>query len=419
MTQPTAQKRYGCIGEKLTHSFSKEIHAQLASYSYELIELTREELLAFAMARDFAAINVTIPYKELILPYLSHIDEAAQAIGAVNTVVNRGGELWGYNTDVYGMTALLSHAGVCVKDKKVLILGTGGTSKTAVAVARACGARTVLRVSRDGREGAITYDDAYRAHTDAQVVINTTPCGMYPRCYETPIDITRFPALTGVIDAIYNPLRTPLVLSAMERGIAAEGGLYMLVAQAVRASEIFLDTTYAPEVTDRVYRRILSQKQNTVLIGMPASGKSTVGRLLAKRQGRPLIDTDARIVERYGAPITDIFRMHGEAYFRDLEAEVIREVAMQTACVIATGGGAILREDNVRALRANGRLYFLDRPIEQLVPTASRPLAKDAEAIRARHRERYDRYLRCADVTVDAGGEAAHVADLIEGDIHA
>ena len=408
---------YGCIGKTLKHSFSREIHRALApSNDYELIELSSEELSRFATEHPFRAINVTIPYKEEILPYLYSIDEHARSIGAVNTVVNRDGRLYGYNTDFYGMGELLRHAGVSVKDKKVLILGTGGTAKTAYAVCQAEGACEVLRVSRTAREGAISYEEAHTCHRDAEVIINTTPVGMYPSIFDTPLDIAHFPRLCGVIDAIYNPLRTPLILAARERGIAAEGGLFMLVAQAVRASEIFLDVSYPEGTAQRIYERMVKDKENIVLIGMPASGKSTVGARLAERLGRELIDTDAEIVRRAEASIPAIFAERGEGGFRELESEVIRSLAARCGCVIATGGGAVLRDGNVRALRENGRLYFLDRSLSKLLPTNDRPLACDRAAIEARYRERYGIYRACADLTVAGDGTPEEVAAIIEGD---
>ena len=405
--------KYGCIGERLKHSFSKEIHNALSDYDYELCEVAKENLASFAQTGDFLAINVTIPYKEQIMPYLYSIDEHAAAIGAVNTVVNRNGKLYGYNTDFFGMQMLARHAGISLSGKKVVILGTGGTSKTAYAVAEAEGAREIIRVSRSGREDSVTYEVLYRDHTDAQVIINTTPVGMYPDISGVSADISAFPALCGVLDAVYNPLRTPLISEAMRRGIAAEGGLYMLVAQAVRASEIFLDTEYSPKEIERVYRKIASEKENIVLVGMPASGKSTVGRILAQRLGRKLIDTDDIIVERAGMPITEIFAKFGEAHFRDLESEAVLSASAATSAIIATGGGAVLREKNVHALKENGRLYFLDRPLELLIPTKSRPLSSDREAIEKRYNERYGIYTEVSDVRVNARDSANCVAEKI------
>ena len=405
--------RYGCIGEHLKHSFSKEIHNALADYDYEIREIEREKLDAFCIERPFSAINVTIPYKELVIPHLYYIDDFAKEIGAVNTVVNRDGKLYGYNTDFWGMTMLLRHAGISIEGKKVVILGTGGTSKTAFAVAKAEGAKEILRVSRGGREGAITYEELYEKHTDAEVIINTTPLGMFPNIFDKAADISKFPALSGVIDAVYNPLRTPFISEAMERGIPAEGGLYMLVAQAVRASEIFLDKTYPNDALDKVFDKILHEKENIVLIGMPASGKSTVGAILAKEFGREFIDTDEMIVRRAGMEITEIFAQHGEKYFRDLEEECVKEASARSSVIIATGGGVPLRESNVKALKENGKLFFIDRPLDSLVPTDSRPLSNDRASIEKRYHERYDIYSRTADVKIDASCDAENVAKKI------
>ena len=405
--------KYGCIGEKLSHSFSKEIHNLLADYPYEIREVAREALDGFMEDADFLGINVTIPYKELVIPHLYKIDEAAERIGAVNTIVKKDGRLYGYNTDFYGMTKLIAHAGVTVCGKTVAILGTGGTSKTANAVCQALGAKKILTVSRREGVGVITYGELCSIGNEIDVIINTTPVGMYPHQYESPVNIADFPRLGGVIDAIYNPLRSELVSAAIKRGIPAEGGLYMLVAQAVRASEIFLDTEYTDRVLEEVYSRILSSKENVVLVGMPASGKSTVGAILAERLGRELIDTDALIVEAAGEEITEIFSTRGESAFRDMETEAVKRAATATARVIATGGGAILRDENVEALKQNGRLFFLDRPVEKLIPTDSRPLASDVDAIRQRYSERYSRYSAISDERIDCDRSADEVAEII------
>lgn len=405
--------KYGCIGERLGHSFSAEIHALLGNADYTLHPLPPEALDGFLRERDFSAINVTIPYKEKVLPYLSHADEAVRKIGAANTVVNRGGELFGYNTDFYGLTSLIRRIGLDLTGEKVIILGTGGTSRTAVAVAESLGAAQVLRVGRSGKDGSLTYPELLRDHTDAGILINTTPVGMFPNAGEIPVDLSAFSRLHGVVDAVYNPLRTRLVSLALERGIPAEGGLYMLVCQGIRASEIFFDTTYPVETTERVFRTVLSRRENIVLTGMPASGKSTVGKLLAFRLGRPFYDADA-CIEAKGRKISEIFEAEGEAGFRELESRVIaEELAPLTGAVIATGGGSILRDENLRALRMNGKLFFLDRPPELLIPTADRPLASDCEAIRRRYRERISRYRATADRQIPASGTPEEVADAI------
>ena len=403
--------KYGLIGEHLPHSYSKEIHNKLAPYDYQLCELTHEALDGFMRAREFDAINVTIPYKQDVIPYLSEIDEHARLIGAVNTIVNHSGRLYGYNTDFYGMKTLIDSIPLSLSGKKVLILGTGGTAKTALAVANAMSAREIVTVSRRTTEKTVSYEEAYADHTDADVIINTTPCGMFPypdgngERSGTPIDLSRFPTLSGVVDAIYNPLRPNLILDARERGIPAEGGLLMLVAQAIRAVEIFLDTDLDHRAATRVCDEIRAEKENIVLTGMPGSGKSTVGQALAEELGRPLFDCDAEIVKKAGKPITEIFAEIGEGGFRDIESEVIREIAANhVGCIISTGGGAILRDENIRALKRNGRLYFLDRPLEMLLPTPDRPLSSDNEALRRRYNERYERYCATCDVRIPNGG---------------
>ena len=406
--------QYGLIGEKLGHSFAKEIHEMLGSNPYALCELSHDQIDAFFAAKNFSAINVTIPYKTTVIPYLSHIDENAKAIGAVNTVVNKEGELWGYNTDFYGLCALIAHAGITVTGKKLAILGTGGTSKTAHAVAKYLGAKEILIVSRKAGDGVVTYDELAQKHTDIEVLLNTTPVGMYPNTEALPIDILGFSNLKGVIDVIYNPLRTQLIIEAQKRGIKAEGGLYMLVAQAVRASELFLNCSYAEGTTDRIYGELLQKTENIVLSGMPASGKSTVGKLLAKGMNRDFFDLDEEIVRAAGCTIPEIFAAGGEPIFRDFETRVLREVlANKKNIILATGGGAILKDENIDLLHRNGKIYFIDRPLKALLPTSDRPLASSREAIEARYQERYTRYCSTADCHIDGDGTPEEVAERI------
>ena len=270
---------YGLIGEKLGHSFSREIHNLLASYTYDLKELPKNELDTFMKSRNFKGVNVTIPYKESVIPYLDEIDEAAKAIGAVNTIVNREGRLIGYNTDFYGMRELLLSRSIRIEKRFVAVLGTGGTSKTACAVAKSLGASRIVRVSRNPHsDGDISYDELEAIKTDIQIIINTTPVGMYPNENCAPLDIDGFSALEGVVDAIYNPLRTKLISDARARQIRAAGGLYMLAAQAARAAELFTGDCNMMQKTEKAYCSILKNKQNIVLVGMPGSGKSTLGR---------------------------------------------------------------------------------------------------------------------------------------------
>ena len=392
-------KKYGCIGKKLTHSFSKEIHAKLADYAYDLIELAEEEIAPFFEKKDFAAINVTIPYKQTVIPYLDSISEVAERIGAVNTIVNKDGKLCGYNTDYYGMKALIERIGIDLTGKKVLVLGTGGTSKTARVVAVDMGAAEILTVSRRKTDHYITYEEAVQKHADANVIINTTPSGMYPDCESRPIDITEFTQLIGVVDVVYNPLCTNLVLDAKQRGIKAEGGLYMLVMQAVVAVERFLDTTIAKEVADQVFASIYASKENVVLTGMPGSGKSTVGKCL-NIEGFEFVDTDEEIEKRCGCSIKELIQEKGEAHFRALETEVIREVSSMNCRIISTGGGAVLKEENVRALKRNGKLYFLNADLSRLQATDSRPLSDTQEKLARLYTERMSLYTGTADVVV-------------------
>ncbi len=407
--------KYGCIGKKLAHSFSKDIHSYLASRDYELTEVQPEDLHDFMTRRDFCGINVTIPYKQAVIPYLDNISEEAERIGAVNTIVNNGGKLSGYNTDLGGMCGMLQKAGIDLLGRKVLILGTGGTSNTAHAAAEKLGAAQIYKVSRTGRDGACTYQQAYSEHADAQIIINTTPCGMYPDSEDMPIESGGFKHLEGVADVIFNPLRTRLVLQAQKTGINACGGLYMLVGQAVLASQIFTGVKYTQETIDDIYGRIHGQKLNIVLIGMPGCGKSTIGRLLADRLKRPFIDTDDVIVRRKGMPITDIFAQEGQQAFRALEKEVIRECCLRGGSVIATGGGAVIDAENTANLASNGRIYFLDRPLEQLVPTDSRPLASDRTKIENLYKERYGIYRAAADRIIEVNG-AERTSAAIEED---
>ena len=402
--------KYGLIGEKLGHSFSPEIHGMLSDYTYELKELKRDELKYFLENEDFRGINVTIPYKEEVIPSLYYLDSQAEEIGAVNTVIRTEGHLFGFNTDIDGMIAMIEHAGIEISGKRVAILGTGGTSKTALAVAKKLGAGSTVRVSRAKSEGTLTYDELYEKSKEIEIIINTTPVGMYPGCDKTPLDLSGFTSLSGVVDVIYNPLRTRLVSDAQKRGIPATGGLYMLVGQAARASELFLNVKYAPDTVESVYERILRSKENIVLVGMPSSGKTTVGRLLKDALGFSLTDTDEEIVKRCGMDIPSIFATYGEEYFRNVEEEVIRDVSAESRQIISTGGGVILRQNNIDALKRTGKVVFLDRPLEKLIPTEDRPLALNRAAIEGLYEKRYPIYSSVCDMRIDADGTPEEIS---------
>ena len=405
--------QYGLIGEKLSHSFSKEIHEDIADYVYELCEIPRSDLALFLQKREFSAINVTIPYKKEVLPYLDEISDAANKLQAVNCIINCNGKLCGYNTDYFGMRDTILRSGVDVSGKKVLILGTGGTSRTSALVCKNLGADEILFVSRNKKDGAITYNESYACHADAEIIINATPVGMYPDSYDSPIDLSKFSNLLAVFDAVYNPIRTKLVLDAKEKNILADGGLYMLVSQAVHAIELFTKTEIEENKIDEIYNQILKQKENIVLIGMPSSGKTTVGAILADSLCREVIDLDDEIEKRIGCTIEEFFKSHTEKEFRDVETEITKEISKKNGVIIATGGGCILRKENVDALKSNGRLYFLDRDLESLTPTDSRPLATKKEAIKKLYNERYHIYINVSDVRIDANLTPNEEAEII------
>ncbi len=407
--------KYGLIGEKLAHSFSREIHEKIGDYPYELIELTKEELREFMTEKDFSAINVTIPYKKDVIPYLSYISDEAKRIGAVNTIVNKDGSLYGYNTDYEGMMRLIMRV---TGDKplfgKVLILGTGGTAFTCKVVVSDLGAEEVITVSRSSSSDTVTYEKAVELHSDASFIINCTPVGMYPNDGESPIDLSSFTQLSGVIDAIYNPLRTPLIRQAKKLGIPCEGGLYMLVSQGVAAYGYFFGTDAPKELCDRIYNEVLKEKENIVLVGMPSCGKSSIGKALSVTLRRHFYDSDEPISEEANMSIPEIFLRYGEAHFRYLETKSIKKLSSGIwGAVIATGGGAVLREENVDMLKANGRLIFLDRSLDNLIPTSDRPLSNDIEALTMRYEERHPIYLSVCDDIVDGNGSVTEVASEI------
>ena len=407
---------YGLIGEHLPHSFSPEIHKRIGDYKYEIKELEPEELESFIKAKDFKGINVTIPYKQAVIPYLDEIDETAKEIGAVNTVVNRSGKLFGYNTDFGGLKALFQRVGINVSGKKAIIFGNGGTSKTAEAVLENLGAQTVLKTDIVPAENVITNEEAVLKHSDAEILVNTTPCGMFPKLSGTAVDPADFPDLEGAIDVVYNPLKTDFIQRAQSLGVPAKGGLYMLVMQAILASELFFDNSVPKEKAESIYQELLRTKKNVVLVGMPGSGKTTVGKILSEKLGMPFFDSDEIIVKETGREISEIFESEGEKAFRKLESETILALSGKTGAIISTGGGAVLSPENVKNLSKNGKVYFIDRPLENLVPTSDRPTASTFEAIKKRFEERYPLYCRFADKIIDANCTAEEVCKKIKED---
>lgn len=392
--------KYGLLGERLGHSFSKEIHEQINDYQYELKEVPFDKFDEFMTKHDFIAINVTIPYKEKVIPYLDYIDDATKKIGAVNTIVNKNGKLYGYNTDYLGLKDLVLTNNIEVKNKKVLILGTGGTSKTSKAVFTDLGAKELVFVSIDPVGDEISYEDAVKYHSDSEIIVNATPCGMYPNCDDLIIDISIFNKLVAVVDVIYNPLKTMLVRKALERGITAVSGLYMLVAQAVYASSIFTDTTYDKKIIDDIYKQIYNSKRNIVLIGMPTCGKTTISKLLADKLNKEVVDTDTLVEQKMGTTIKEYLKTHDETSFRDIETKVINEVSKLNNLIISTGGGAIKRKNNMEYLKANGLVIFIDRPLELLQVSDTRPLSSNQSDLEKLYYERYNLYCNYADIIV-------------------
>ena len=392
---------YGLIGEHLGHSFSKDIHGMLSADPYSLVELEPAALEYFLKAADFKGINVTIPYKQAVMPYLDSISGPAQAIGAVNTIVNKDGKLYGYNTDYGGLMEMARNSGIDFSGRRVMILGAGGAAKTAAAVARDLGAAEVIMSSRHPAEGQISLETlGSQEHPGIQIIINATPVGMYPHNGGRLAPLDLFPDLQGVLDCVYNPLRTNLVMDAQERGIPAAGGLPMLVYQACLARELFTGTTIDRELWDSILCSISSSKENIVLCGMPSSGKTTIGGLLARETGREVVDTDQLVRQNSGMEISEIFRTQGEAAFRQMETDAIASVSALQGMIISVGGGAVLNPLNVHLLKMNGRLIFIDRPLEKLVPTSDRPLSSDIDKLKTMYAVRLPVYQKVADYVV-------------------
>ena len=399
---------YGLLGERLGHSFSPQIHRDLAGYDYQLLPTPPEAVEDLFARRAFQGLNVTIPYKRTVMPLCDEIDPRAAAIGAVNTVVNRNGRLTGYNTDIDGFLYMARRAGVDMTGKKVVILGSGGTSRTARAAAGELGAREIVTVSRHGEDN---YQNLSR-HADAQVLVNTTPVGMYPNWGQSPVSLESFPALEGVLDVVYNPLRTALLLQAEERGLPCSCGLPMLVAQAKRAAELFTGQNIDDSRAEAVLHGLREQLTSIVLIGMPGCGKTTVGRTLAGKLGRTFVDLDEEIVRRAGMSIPEIFAREGEAGFRERESALVREFGERTGLVVSTGGGVVTRRENYIPLKQNGLLLHLRRDPAAL-PTDGRPLSQ-ATAPEELWRRRAPLYAAFADGEIDNNGTLAGTLEQIE-----
>lgn len=399
--------RCGLLGRKLRHSYSPQIHSYLSDYSYELFETEPEELETFLKNGDFDGINVTIPYKKDVIPYCDQLSPVAQALGAVNTIVRTpDGKLIGHNTDYFGFRFMLDKSGLCLDGKKVLVLGSGGASATAVYTAKQMGAKVVV-ISRTGENN---YQNLH-LHADASVIINATPVGMFPNNGVSPVSLASFPALEGVLDMIYNPARTELLLQAEKRGLVAENGLWMLIAQAKESAQWFTGSQISDEIIVSIHSALQKQMENIVLIGMPGCGKSTVGKLLAEKTGKTFVDADAEIEATANMAIPQIFAEYGEEGFRKIETQVLENLGKQSGLVIATGGGCVTRNENYSLLHQNGVIVWIQRNVENL-PTDGRPLSL-ANDLTVMYKKRKPLYEAFADCCVDNNGKPEETAHAI------
>lgn len=395
--------KYGLIGEHLGHSFSKQIQTRIAEienvkdYDYQLVELDKEEFKKFMEKKDFKGINVTIPYKKDVIPYLDEMDESAKAIGAVNTIINVDGKLKGYNTDFGGFLYMVKAHNVHMEGKKVLIIGNGGACAAVKAVCKHENAKDIVIVSRSANRGAIGYDEMYTSHLDADIVVNTSPVGMFPNIVNAPIDVSWFHKLECVLDVVYNPILTRLCFEAQEADIKRVIGLEMLIAQAKYTFEIFKNMSFDDSIIDEIKKEMLKDRCNIVLIGMPSAGKTTIGKMLEEKLGKEFFDLDDMIIAKAGKSIPEIFQESGEAGFRAIETEVAIEASKMNNKIIATGGGVVKHKVNMDFLRLNGITIFIDRDIDKLISSdPNRPLSSSKQALQQMYKERYPLYQKYA-----------------------
>ncbi len=397
---------YLLLGEKLSHSYSEIIHRKMG-FDYSLKELKIEDLQSFVKKKDFSGLNVTIPYKKQIIPFLDEVDTTALKIGAVNTVANVNGRLLGFNTDTFGMEYMIKRAKITIEGKNVLILGSGGTKNTAIYLAQSLGAKSVNFVSRTGQ---INYENCYEL-SDVNVIINATPVGMFPNNGQKPLNIKKFDKLEGVVDCVYNPFISELLFDAKDMGVKYSGGLSMLVAQALKAEELWTGQPFSSDDAERIISEIEKSKRNIVLTGMPSSGKSTIAKYLNEKTEMPIIDTDSEIEKVEGITIPEIFARFGEGYFREVETKIIKEVGKKNGFIIATGGGSVLKEENRRALKQNGLIIYLDRDLDKLI-SDNRPLSQK-EGVEKLYKERKPIYYGFADSIIDCNGRIEKAVEEI------
>ena len=406
----------GLLGAKLIHSYSPKIHSLLGDYPYELFEKSAEEVEDFILRGPFTGINVTIPYKKTVLPFMTTLSETARRTGSVNTVIRLpDGGLFGDNTDVYGFTETVKVSGIDVRGKKTLVLGSGGASVSVIDALKTLGADPIINVSRKGEDN---YENIGR-HSDAKVIVNATPVGMYPDNGPSPVDLEMFKGCIGVFDLIYNPARTGLLLQAEKLGIPSMNGLYMLVAQAVRSSELFTGEKLDDSITEKVVKELDYSMKNIALIGMPGSGKSLIAKKIRSFTGREIADVDSEIEKKTGRRPSEIIEEDGEEAFRKVETDVLREISAKSGLVISTGGGVVTRKENYALLRQNSNIVLIDRPLD-LLSSKGRPLSK-SKGVKALYEERWRLYQEFADIVIKndgyrAGFVAGEIIRRVKGD---
>jgi shikimate dehydrogenase len=405
---------YGLVGEKLSHSLSERIHKEFGLYDYSLCEVNKQELDSLLKARSFRGLNVTIPYKQTVIPYCDKLSKVAKQIGSVNTlVVDNGRKLIGYNTDYLGFIYMVRRTEFSFINKKVLVLGSGGTSLTARAAAKNIGAREIIVVSRKSK---VNYSNVYN-NSDVDVIINTTPVGMFPNNGGRLLDLTKFNKLSGVIDVIYNPMRTDLILQAMKLKIPCTGGLPMLAAQAQASAELFSGEKLDNNIIEKILQKLTREFTNIVLIGMPGNGKTNIGKSIAEKLHRECVDIDEEVEKMAGMSIPEIFRTHGEAYFRNIECKAAAQAGKRQGIIIACGGGTVLRTENILPLKQNGRIYYIKRNLNDLC-MENRPLSTDITALKEMEQTRMPVYEKISDCEITNNATIADATERLVSDFH-
>ena len=401
-----SDKKCGILGEHLAHSFSPLIHSFLGDYSYDICEVDPKDLESFLKNNDLDAFNVTIPYKKAVIPYLDFVSIEAMSIGAVNLVIKKDGKLWGYNTDYFGFEYMVNASGVNIEGKKVIVFGTGGAAVTICALLKAHKAGEIVSIGIENNNRQFVSQ-----HSDASVIVNATPVGMYPNNRKAVTDISLFPALEAVLDIVYNPTRTEIMLQAEEKNIPAIGGLSMLVAQAAKGAEIFTGEKFDSDIIEKTIAKIALMTENIILIGMPSSGKSSIGRVLASKLGRNFFDADEEFEKMHGISPATAIKDLGEPKFRDMEAEVIAKLGKESETIIATGGGVVTRDENYHSLHQNGKIILIERDLDKL-STEGRPLSQ-ANSLQSLYESRKNAYFKFADITICNNTTIEEAADKI------